>query len=273
MNQALTSTSEITPAALLEKVVIGGNLASLTPTERLNYYNALCHSLGLNPLSRPFEYIVLNGKLTLYARKDCTEQLRKINEVSIPTVDREVVDGIYVCTAHAIDKIGRKDTSIGAVSIEGLKGDAKANAMMKAETKSKRRVTLSICGLGMLDETEIETIPDARPFSEAQSGNTDHERATSGIAYDDSEFRQQITAKIDKLMDLPCFSDEQRNSAETFLQSNPSTINLQKKLSQIENFVQKSSKEEAKARSKKKSEPEQQTLVEGEAATQSAEAF
>ena len=34
---------------------------------------------------------------------------------------------------------------------------------MKAETKAKRRVTLSICGLGMLDETEVESIPDARP--------------------------------------------------------------------------------------------------------------
>ena len=31
---------------------------------------------------------------------------------------------------------------------------------MKAETKSKRRVTLSICGLGFLDESEIDTIPD-----------------------------------------------------------------------------------------------------------------
>ena len=33
------------------------------------------------------------------------------------------------------------------------------NAKLKAITKAKRRVTLSICGLGFLDETEIETIP------------------------------------------------------------------------------------------------------------------
>jgi hypothetical protein len=30
---------------------------------------------------------------------------------------------------------------------------------MKAETKAKRRVTLSICGLGMLDESEVESLP------------------------------------------------------------------------------------------------------------------
>jgi len=40
-------------------------------------------------------------------------------------------------------------------------GEARANLMMKAETKAKRRVTLSICGLGMLDETEVESLPPA----------------------------------------------------------------------------------------------------------------
>jgi hypothetical protein len=43
-----------------------------------------------------------------------------------------------------------------------LKGDALANALMRAETKAKRRVTLSLAGLGWLDETEIVTIPGAR---------------------------------------------------------------------------------------------------------------
>ncbi len=39
-----------------------------------------------------------------------------------------------------------------------MTADDLANAMMKAETKAKRRVTLSICGLGMLDETEMATV-------------------------------------------------------------------------------------------------------------------
>jgi hypothetical protein len=49
------------------------------------------------------------------------------------------------------------------VTVGHLKGDALANALMKAETKAKRRVTLSIAGLGWLDETELETIPQSRP--------------------------------------------------------------------------------------------------------------
>ena len=48
------------------------------------------------------------------------------------------------------------------MSIGGLKGDALANGLMKAETKAKRRVTLSLCGLGMLDDSEVETIPNAQ---------------------------------------------------------------------------------------------------------------
>jgi hypothetical protein len=33
--------------------------------------------------------------------------------------------------------------------------------MLKAVTKAKRRVTLSLCGLGMTDESEVDSIPGA----------------------------------------------------------------------------------------------------------------
>jgi len=146
----------------IEAVIAKGDLAQLTPQERVNYYRATCESLGLNPLTKPFEYITLNGKVTLYARKDAADQLRKAQGVSIVKLEREKMDGLYVVTATAQDANGRQDSAIGAVNIEGLKGDALANAMMKAETKAKRRVTLSICGLGWTDESEIESIPNAQ---------------------------------------------------------------------------------------------------------------
>lgn len=149
-------------AELVERVVMVGDLSKLQPAERMAYYSQVCESLGLNPLTQPFAYIILNGKLALYARKDASEQLRKRDQISIIIASRELVDGVYVVTARATTPTGRTDESIGAVSIEGLKGENKANAMMKCETKAKRRVTLSICGLGMLDETEVSSVPDAR---------------------------------------------------------------------------------------------------------------
>ncbi len=144
----------------IEQVLINGNLTQLNVNQRVSYYNHLCESLGLNPLTKPFEYLTLNGKLVLYARKDCTEQLRKLHGVSITQVRTERFEDVFVVTATGQDKTGRTDSSTGAVTVGNLKGDALANAIMKAETKAKRRLTLSICGLGFLDETEIETIPD-----------------------------------------------------------------------------------------------------------------
>lgn len=147
----------------IEQVVINGDLSRLQPPQRLAYYKSVCDSLGLNPLTRPFDYITLNGKLTLYAKRDATDQLRKIHRVSITKLERELSDDVYTVVAYAQDKDGRTDTAIGAVSVANLKGEARANAIMKAETKSKRRVTLSIVGLGWLDETEVDTIPNAKP--------------------------------------------------------------------------------------------------------------
>lgn len=158
----MTALAERNDATAIEQLLVQGDLKSLSPDQRVQYYNRLCDSLGLNPLTRPFEYLSLSGKLTLYAKKDATEQLRKIHGVSIIKLERDLIDGVFIVTAYARDLDGREDSATGAVPIEGLKGEPRANAIMKAETKAKRRVTLSICGLGLLDETEVESIPNAR---------------------------------------------------------------------------------------------------------------
>jgi len=46
---------------------------------------------------------------------------------------------------------------------------------MKAVTKAKRRLTLSLCGLGWLDETEVETIPTAEPVVVTEAGTIETE--------------------------------------------------------------------------------------------------
>src|SRR4029453_3384112 len=109
--------------------------------------------LGLNPLTKPFEYLQLSGRLVLYATRGATDQLRKIHHVSTQIVSRETLGDVYVVTARATDREGRTDESIGAVSIAGLKGEALCNQLMKAETKSKRRATLALIGLSFLDES------------------------------------------------------------------------------------------------------------------------
>lgn len=146
---------------LIEKIVTQGDVEKLSPTERAAYYTDVCHSLGLNPLTQPFEFIRLNGKLRMYAKREAAEQLRKLNGISIVDMTTEALEGVYVVRVKGSDKTGRTDMATGAVPIKGLQGEALANAMLKAETKAKRRLTLSISGLGMLDETEVDSIPAA----------------------------------------------------------------------------------------------------------------
>jgi hypothetical protein len=146
----------------IETALIGGDLSKLTAEQRVSYYKNVCDSLGLNPLTQPFAYITLNGKLTLYARKDAADQLRRVNGVSIEKPEITFEDEWIIVTVAAHDNQGRTDSDVGVVNKKDMRGDF-GNALMKAVTKAKRRVTLSICGLGMLDETEVDTIPDARP--------------------------------------------------------------------------------------------------------------
>lgn len=146
----------------IEKALINGDLSSLKVEERIAFYKHVCHSMGLNAATNPFAYIVLQNKMTLYAKKECTDQLRSLRRISINIVSREKMGDLYIVTSRASDPTGRHDESTGVVHIMGLKGDALSNALMKAETKSKRRVTLSFTGLSMLDESEIESIRGAQ---------------------------------------------------------------------------------------------------------------
>lgn len=175
----VVKAADVRPLGAVERVLIGGDLSALNEQDRLLYYKATCESLGLNPLTKPFDYMELDGKLILYAKRDCTDQLRKVNKISIKIVARDLTDGVYTVTSRATTPEGREDESIGAVPLvkEGgqwktsqggkkffepngemnqLRPVDRANAMMKAETKAKRRVTLSICGLGIPDESELE---------------------------------------------------------------------------------------------------------------------
>jgi hypothetical protein len=149
---------------IIETVIAKGDLSKLTPDERVRFYNETCRSLGLNPLTRPFEYITLSGQLRLYGNRACADQLRKIHGISIKVISQEIADGLLTIHVQATDKDGRQDEDLGVVNFpDALKGDLRANTIMKAITKAKRRVTMSISGLGFLDETEVADIPRDNP--------------------------------------------------------------------------------------------------------------
>jgi len=156
------ATAALAPAEPLSANVMDaylgkGDLSGLTPAQRAAAYRAAAESMGLNWLARPFDLLETRDKrLQLYPNAAAAQQLRERHGVSIRIVGRELLPGgeVYVVTARATDRQGREDEAIGAVYAKDVRGQPLADLLMKAEQKAKRRVTLSICGLGWAGEVD-----------------------------------------------------------------------------------------------------------------------
>jgi hypothetical protein len=164
MNAIVKTESKALSAEAMEHVLGTGDLSKLTVIQRVEYYGHVCRSLGLNPLTRPFRFMSFQGQTVLYATRDCTDQLRSTRKISVSIVDKQMDGDLFIVTARAETPDHRRDEDVGAVTMGQLKGDARANAIMKAMTKAKRRVTMSICGMGFLDESEVETLHGAKTY-------------------------------------------------------------------------------------------------------------
>lgn len=148
-------------SAMVDSLVTRGDWSGLNPAERARVYTAVCKQHGLNPMSQPFAFLRLNGKEVLYANRGATDQLAAMHHVN-----RKIIDGpkivdicgtkVALCTAEASLPNGRTETATATLPVADP-----VNLYMKLETKAKRRATLSILGLGMMDEMETETIPGA----------------------------------------------------------------------------------------------------------------
>jgi hypothetical protein len=181
----------------VEQAMLIGDISQMTDAQRIAYYVATCKSLNLNPLTKPFQALKGDdGKMTLYPDKGCAEQLRKLHRVSIKVIGREFLDDLYIVTVRASTPDGREEESQGVVPIAKPKGSWKeyeykgqqrrrfepeldshghevmvpltgaerAAALMRGETKAKRRATLAICGLGLPDWDQEPTSP-AHPMA------------------------------------------------------------------------------------------------------------
>ena len=166
MNAITVPSNGFLSPSIISNIVLKGDVGGLQPAEKVQYYNHICERIGLDPATQPFQLLNLSGKQVMYATKSAAEQLTKIYGISHEIKDRTTINDVHIVYVRATEvKTGRFEDSSGAVSIGGLKADALCNALMKAETKAKRRSTLSLLGLGMLDETEVETIPNAQPIA------------------------------------------------------------------------------------------------------------
>lgn len=147
----------------LSKLVLNGDLSQLKPDEKTAYYIYRCNAAGLDPATKPFDLLKLSGKEVLYATKECSSQISQRDGLSVTVASDAVMGDIYRVVARAQSPSGRATDDMGCVNIKGLSGDALCNAMMKATTKAKRRAILTHAGLGMLDESELDTVQVTPP--------------------------------------------------------------------------------------------------------------
>lgn len=161
-----------------QKKLLATDISKLTVEQLPHYCAAYAQNIGLDPALKPFDILVLGGKRVLYANKGCASQLRELRDINLettyagflPTVPGDVDHSVYIVVVKAT--MGkREETECGASPMEGVTGESRSNAIMKAHTKAKRRATLSICGLGIPDESELDSIPvpsaSARPMAYA----------------------------------------------------------------------------------------------------------
>lgn len=170
-------TTTTTTRSLLEELEVSDEMAqmlarmeaqksdprAMTADERAGYVATLCKALHLNPLTRPAQFINLSGREVLYLTRTATDQLAAMHNLNRKTIDGpRVVDvcgtKVGLCTVEVSLPSGRSETATATLPAADF-----VNLYMKLETKAKRRGTLSILGLGVLGEDEIETIPDAKP--------------------------------------------------------------------------------------------------------------
>ena len=153
----------------LEKIILNSDLSSLSGEQRVNFYYQVCAQYGLDPFTRPFEFIKMNGKLVLYATKSCASALQELKSISVEIVKQEAFQDVWIVTVRgtrADEKAadGRVIAeNVGITPIKGLSGDQLSNSIMKAVTKAQRRLILQMCGLGSTDETELQSIANVSP--------------------------------------------------------------------------------------------------------------
>ena len=185
--QTATQTTVIDGSPLLEELLAqahadGKDTRSLEPADRKAVLVGLARKLGLNPMSNAVMFLLTNGRETLYVTKQGTDQIAaaaRLQRETIKGPEVVTIEGrkLVFCQVRATHPDGRSEVSTATLALMDP-----VNDLMKCETKAKRRATLSVCGLGLLAEDEIETIPGAQrvPMSTTETAQATETAAPTG---------------------------------------------------------------------------------------------
>lgn len=188
-NTALANPEEATSA--LTHYLGTGDLSRLSGEQRAALYLDTCQSLGINPRTRPFDWIEFydpetkSKKLTLYPNKACADQLAYQHRIRVRTVEEKIVGSLFKVVVEGTMLDGRTETNVSYLDLTDrdgnqLKGQRLGNAFMKGHTKAKRRLVFGM--LGMMSPPDVEDLQRVRVVTVDGRGNilanpTDMQRA------------------------------------------------------------------------------------------------
>jgi hypothetical protein len=144
----------------MSKLKIVHNLDGMTKEQIDQYLRDISEHLGIDPDLNAFDVIRMDNRLQVYARRGTTDMLRESMDIDVTSIDLLDIPGSATFRAtgrkgHAASNLSRQEIAIGSCAIAGLTGQKLSDAIMTAETRAGRRLTLKFTGLGILDVSEV----------------------------------------------------------------------------------------------------------------------
>lgn len=177
-NTALANPEEATAA--LTHYLGTGDLSRLSGEQKAALYLDTCTSLGINPRTRPFDWIEFydpetkSKKLTLYPNKACADQLAYQHRIRVRTVEEKIVGTLFKVVVEGTMLDGRTETNVSYLDLTDrdgnqLRGQRLGNAFMKGHTKAKRRLVFGM--LGMMSPPDLDDLQRVRVVTVDGAGN------------------------------------------------------------------------------------------------------
>ena len=137
-----------------------GDLSKLTAEAQNEYVLAICEFLDVPPELGLIGLSWMDSgdgarNLTPYVRRGATDIIRNRRGIDIDSLVESNGSEYVGWIVRGHDNTGRHEMAVGAVSTDGIKGRAIADAVKTSQTQALRRMTLQFAGGGFLDESEI----------------------------------------------------------------------------------------------------------------------
>lgn len=150
------------PIDIAQRALMRGDLRGLDKDQIASVVATMTERMGVSPALAPIDIIpTREGKLVLYINARGAAELRKRHGISIDSLEPIKTDpDVVVLRCVVSDPDGKRDSAIGACEYDPARPGTIARAWMVAETRAKRRATMSAVGIFLEAESDEVEAPE-----------------------------------------------------------------------------------------------------------------